>query len=72
MSKTQVTSIWYQSHKPLDNVEPSLPMLNTYLAKMMLHMSGRVKSPTLPRYAWIVGFISLEQTFSLEVPFENE
>jgi hypothetical protein len=33
---------------------------------------GRVKSPTLPRYVWVVGFISLEQTSSLEVPFGNE
>jgi hypothetical protein len=31
-----------------------------------------VKSPTLPKYAWIVGFISLKQTSFLEVPFENE
>jgi hypothetical protein len=26
-----------------------------------------VKSPTLPRYTWVVGFISLEQTSSLKV-----
>jgi hypothetical protein len=38
----------------------------------MPHVRGRVKSPTLPRYAWVVGFISLEQTSSLEVPFGNE
>jgi hypothetical protein len=31
-----------------------------------------VKRPTLPRYVWVVGFISLEQTSSLEVPFGNE
>jgi hypothetical protein len=31
-----------------------------------------VKSFTLQRFAWVVGFISLEQTSSLEVPFENE
>jgi hypothetical protein len=30
-----------------------------------------VKSPTLSRFAWVVGFISLEQTSSLEVPFGN-
>jgi hypothetical protein len=28
----------------------------------MPHVRGRVKSPTLPRYTWVVGFISLEQT----------
>jgi len=67
-----VTLIWYQSHKPLDNVGHSLPMLNTCLAKKMPHMRGRVKSPTLSRFAWVVGFISLEQTSSLEVPFGNE
>jgi hypothetical protein len=31
-----------------------------------------VKSPTLPRYTWVVGFISLEQTSSLKVPFVEE
>jgi hypothetical protein len=35
----------------------------------MSHVRGRVKSPTLPRYTWIVGFISLEQTSFLKVPF---
>jgi hypothetical protein len=62
----------YQSHKPLDNVGPSLPMLNMCLAKKMPYVRGRVKSPTLPRFAWVVDFISLEQTSSLEVPFGNE
>jgi hypothetical protein len=28
-----------------------------------------LKSLTLSRYAWVVGFISLEQTSSLKVPF---
>jgi hypothetical protein len=36
------------------------------------HVRGRVKSPTLPRYTWVVGFISLEQTSSLKVPFVEE
>jgi hypothetical protein len=31
-----------------------------------------VKSPTLPRYAWVVGFISLEQISSIKVPFVEE
>jgi len=31
-----------------------------------------VKSSTLPRYTWVVGFISLEQTSSLKVPFVEE
>jgi hypothetical protein len=38
----------------------------------ILHVRGRVKSPTLPRYAWVVGFISPEQTSFFEVPFGNE
>jgi hypothetical protein len=31
-----------------------------------------VKSPTLPRYTWVVGFVSLEQTSSLKMPFVEE
>jgi hypothetical protein len=37
------------------------------------HVRGRVKSLTLPRYAWVVGFIiNLEQTSSLKVPLVEE
>jgi len=31
-----------------------------------------IKSLTLSMYAWVVGFISLEHTFSLKVPFVEE
>jgi hypothetical protein len=33
------------------------------------HMRRCVKSLTLPRYTWVVGFISLEQTSSLKSTF---
>jgi len=36
------------------------------------HVRVRVKSPTLSRYDWVVGFISLEQTSFLKVPFVEE
>jgi hypothetical protein len=36
------------------------------------HVRRRVNSPTLPRYAWVVRFISLEQTSSLKVHFVKE
>jgi hypothetical protein len=36
------------------------------------HVRGSAKSPTLPMYIWIVGFISLEQTYFLKVLFVKE
>jgi hypothetical protein len=37
-----------------------LPARCTRVWTIVPHVRGRVKSPTLPRYAWLVGFISLE------------
>jgi hypothetical protein len=36
------------------------------------HVRGRVKSPTLPMYAWVVDFISSKQTSPPKMPFEEE
>jgi hypothetical protein len=48
------------------------PDVEHVFGQKMQHVRGRVKSPTLPMYAWVVGFISLEQTSSFKVPFGNE
>jgi hypothetical protein len=39
---------------------------------IVLYVRGRVKSPTLPRYAWVVDFISLDQTYSFKMSFVEE
>jgi hypothetical protein len=49
-----------------------LSSLCTRVWTIVLHMRERVKSSTLPMYAWVVSFISLEQTSSLKVPFVEE
>jgi hypothetical protein len=38
----------------------------------VVHVRRRVKSPTLSRYTSVMGFISLEQTSFLKVPFVEE
>jgi hypothetical protein len=48
------------------------PVVHVFGQQIVPHVRGRVKSFTLPRYAWVVGFISLEQTSSLKVPFVEE
>jgi hypothetical protein len=42
-----------------------LPSRCTRVWTIVPHVRRRVKSPTLPRYTWVVGFISLEQTSSI-------
>jgi hypothetical protein len=45
----------------------------SHIAKILVpHMKGHVKSHTLPRYTWVMCFISLEETSSLKVPFVEE
>jgi len=44
------------------------PSCCTRVWTIVPHVRGRVKSPTLPRYTWVVGFINFEQTSSLSVP----
>jgi hypothetical protein len=49
--------------------------LSSYCTRVwtiVLHVRGRVNSPTLSSYVWIVGFISLEQTSSFKVHFVEE
>jgi len=49
-----------------------LPSRCTRVWTIESHMRVRVKSTTLSRYAWVVGFISLEQTSFFKVPFVEE
>jgi hypothetical protein len=50
----------------------SLPSRSTHVWTIVPHVRGRVKSLILPKYNWIVGFLSLEQTFSHKVSFVEE
>jgi hypothetical protein len=51
---------------------PVLPSGCARVWTIVPHVRRRVNSPTLPRYAWVVRFISLEQTSSLKVHFVKE
>jgi len=49
-----------------------LPFHCTRVWTIVSHVKVCVKSLTFSRYAWVVGFISLEQTPSFKVPFVEE
>jgi hypothetical protein len=54
----------------LFNLDPGMGFwIKTWFEYWILLRTKRTKSPTLPRYTWVVGFISLKQTSSLKVPF---
>jgi len=50
----------------------SIPSRYTCVWTIVSHVSGRVKSPTLLKYARVMSFISIEQIYSLKIPFVEE
>jgi hypothetical protein len=49
-----------------------LPSSCTRVWTIMPHVKGRVKSPTLPRFLWVVDFISQGVPLSFKASFESE